>query len=1147
MKNFLLKLAYASSLITLSFGLAGCPHNSHSKHDHGKPNVIVNGDVKTSFAEVDLSKSAPVVIEPSLTSTISAVSVIDTNGASYRDDYQTWQLDSTNGAGVQFQLNLTHPTMTQLSMKNAFVLNTGSEMSSVNITINGQLLNDQALQVTNAQWHETILNIPASMLNSGPNEISFSLNPSSAWWFLQDVKIIPQKLFSENGELTTTLFSQFGLNQNLSGVYTNLLGAPDPAECGQDGCYIWTRAYGLDSTTEMTPGPTLYYNPGDLLTVNLVNKMDGDALNQFEQGQSESLGTDEVLANLDDKIRQEVNIPHNLNNTNLHVHGLHVDPSKDDVTIVIVPEDEAGTVDEYDAPHHLPETPADLAGLNEGDVSDQPVKPGRWEYQYRIPENHLPGTHWFHPHKHGSTAAQLENGMAGSMVILEPEELAVFPGQQNTDWSNRHDEVMVIQQISNFGHQKGAGTGNGTQAAANAKAPVTVVNGTHIPQKNLAAGQILRWRFVNAGANHRAFNHFWMGKNTGLTIGPNDQPVYVSHPIYSVAFDGITVPEKAVSTAETPFLLAPGNRADIVFQIPASSENGAEFELFKYYPTDISIVDPSFFTDNAPVSELENYLSWNCSDPNQTAKKTCNYGSIGPLEPAFAPHSNLYLFDPNNDFAQPTNGMTYPANFTGDNVVWMGTDNKTPQTPITPLIKVEDNNGMLDLNFALKTEFPTGPCPTGQDCSGKWQPQLDAFGGGSVIAEKLVSITVDTSLSPIGPTALPTDSYLSSISPAGTFSQGKTAPGFSGAIPPYVSPIGTNDILQSRPIIFDKSGVAITVTSTDGSKTQGVNQFTLNGRPFALNDMLGNSTQNVNDRLADGVTWSELKSVPTGDSTSTSAPDSGQCTETSDSSCLDIQEKLTFTSSGKSVWTNGVCTSPPCEDNGPTADTETTFYWANPSYYQNIDYDNATSSYKYAEANIAPDWTDISGLDAPAVVNPSNKYGAISGNVNGVPGLPVATTAEEWYLINNSDIGHPFHIHINPFFVLEVGQLSYEQFADGNEWVMTAVTADGFPQHSPLDTSGNAPTTPSIYNSNSDVDHVVGNWWDTIIVPPHGYVKVRYWMNVPNQTGEDANAIVTDDFNKIGVWVYHCHILRHEDRGMMMPIITQQKTTSSAN
>ena len=81
----------------------------------------------------------------------------------------------------------------------------------------------------------------------------------------------------------------------------------------------------------------------------------------------------------------------------------------------------------------------------------------------------------------------------------------------------------------------------------------------------------------------------------------------------------------------------------------------------------------------------------------------------------------------------------------------------------------------------------------------------------------------------------------------------------------------------------------------------------------------------------------------------------------------------------------------------------------------------------------------------------------------------------------------------------------------------------------------------------SDVDHVVGNWWDTIIVPPHGYVKVRYWMNVPNQTGEDANAIVTDDFNKIGVWVYHCHILRHEDRGMMMPIITQQKTTSSAN
>ena len=32
-----------------------------------------------------------------------------------------------------------------------------------------------------------------------------------------------------------------------------------------------------------------------------------------------------------------------------------------------------------------------------------------------------------------------------------------------------------------------------------------------------------------------------------------------------------------------------------------------------------------------------------------------------------------------------------------------------------------------------------------------------------------------------------------------------------------------------------------------------------------------------------------------------------------------------------------------------------------------------------------------------------------------------------------------------------------------------------------------------------------------------------------------------DDFNKQGIWVFHCHILRHEDRGMMMPVVTQKK------
>ena len=157
-------------------------------------------------------------------------------------------------------------------------------------------------------------------------------------------------------------------------------------------------------------------------------------------------------------MRQEVNIPHNVNNTNLHVHGLHVDPEKGDVTIVIMPDSEADTVGEYDAPSQLPRTPEELVcNIDEGSVADQPVKPGDWKYQYRLPADHLPGTHWFHPHKHGSTAAQLENGMAGSMVIREPKDQAIFPDHLHSPWSQKYDRVMMIQQIANYGLQQGKG------------------------------------------------------------------------------------------------------------------------------------------------------------------------------------------------------------------------------------------------------------------------------------------------------------------------------------------------------------------------------------------------------------------------------------------------------------------------------------------------------------------------------------------------------------------------------------------------------------------------------------------------------------------------------------------------------------------
>ncbi len=89
-----------------------------------------------------------------------------------------------------------------------------------------------------------------------------------------------------------------------------------------------------------------------------------------------------------------------------------------------------------------------------------------------------------------------------------------------------------------------------------------------------------------------------------------------------------------------------------------------------------------------------------------------------------------------------------------------------------------------------------------------------------------------------------------------------------------------------------------------------------------------------------------------------------------------------------------------------------------------------------------------------------------------------AGTVEEWRLVNDDVFQHPFHIHVNPFQVTDV---------------------KGIP---PGDSSWD--TDPSI-------------WWDVFRLPPKGEVTIRTYFrpDIPGKT------------------VYHCHILPHEDNGMM--------------
>jgi len=120
--------------------------------------------------------------------------------------------------------------------------------------------------------------------------------------------------------------------------------------------------------------------------------------------------------------------------------------------------------------------------------------------------------------------------------------------------------------------------------------------------------------------------------------------------------------------------------------------------------------------------------------------------------------------------------------------------------------------------------------------------------------------------------------------------------------------------------------------------------------------------------------------------------------------------------------------------------------------------------------------------------------------------------AEEWTLANTSLAGvtHPFHIHVNPFQITEV----YDPAT------MTAPAK--LPQPWPW---GDTIAIPAgIQPSDADGNPLVGPDGKAVVTPGHIKIRSRFV-----------------DF--IGKFVLHCHILGHEDRGMMQLIeVVDNKT-----
>jgi FtsP/CotA-like multicopper oxidase with cupredoxin domain len=194
-----------------------------------------------------------------------------------------------------------------------------------------------------------------------------------------------------------------------------------------------------------------------------------------------------------------------------------------------------------------------------------------------------PGTHWYHAHKHGSTAINVANGMTGAFIIegQYDDDLNAWYGTGSTGagWT-RDAQVLVVNQLGV--------TPNLVRGAAGQqdKGPDFSVNSQMKPVLSMQPGQVQMWRIVNTSG--RAAMYFM------------DPPAGFEWK--QIAQDGVQFNDYNYKNRKFKnIVVAPGNRVDLLVKAPptpcAKPDGCVSPVLVK------NIVDPADLTQKTPVGK----------------------------------------------------------------------------------------------------------------------------------------------------------------------------------------------------------------------------------------------------------------------------------------------------------------------------------------------------------------------------------------------------------------------------------------------------------------------------------------------------------------------------------------------------------------
>ncbi|MFK0017287.1 multicopper oxidase family protein [Streptomyces sp. NPDC091027] len=189
--------------------------------------------------------------------------------------------------------------------------------------------------------------------------------------------------------------------------------------------------------------PTLRARPGDVIELRMTNHVDQD--------------------------------------TNIHLHGLHVSPRPpaDDIFIAI----------------------------GYGQTRN---------YRYELPKSILPGTYWYHSHAHFYSAAQVAGGESGVLIIDDLRQYL----PRDLKYVTEHTIGLKDDQVD--------GDSIKTSPLSIGAATNRTVNGQQNPVIHMRPGETQLWRLANIGAN--IYYKLHLPGSTFHVIGQDGHPV---HRVYS--------------------------------------------------------------------------------------------------------------------------------------------------------------------------------------------------------------------------------------------------------------------------------------------------------------------------------------------------------------------------------------------------------------------------------------------------------------------------------------------------------------------------------------------------------------------------------------------------------------------------------------